>query len=40
VSDGLVTWLLIGWAALLLTGGGMVGLGAALEARLRRKERR
>lgn len=40
MSDGLLTWLIIGWAGLLCLGSGLVGLGAALEARMRRRAER
>jgi hypothetical protein len=40
VSAGLLSWLIIGWAGLLLFGSGLVALGAALEARMRRRVRR
>jgi hypothetical protein len=40
VSSGLLSWLIIGWAAMLLFGSSLVALGAALEARMKRRGRR
>jgi hypothetical protein len=40
VSAGLLAWLIIGWAGMLLFGSGLVALGAALEARMKRRARR